>query len=152
MDDTTRAKFEITELISHYGNRLDAGDFDGLEALFAGDAVFTVVPGEGVPPLIGSRQIRETIEQRWSVVHEGAQRRHVMSNIVVESVDGDVARARTVLVVYEVAKQPGAQVQVHGMGVYEDTLTLVDGRWRFRERRLTLDRTDYFAPGWTSTD
>ena len=152
MDDTTRAKFEISELISDYGNRLDAGDFDGLEQLFVEDAVFTVVPGDGVPRLTGAHSIRDTIEQRWRVVHEGAQRRHVMTNIVVESIAEDVATARTVLLVYEVRKEPGARVGVHGMGVYEDTLVRVDGRWRFEQRRLTLDRLDYFAPGWTSTE
>ena len=59
-----------------------------------------------------------------------------MSNIVVESLDGNTATARTVLVVYEVAKQPGSAIEVHGMGVYEDSLVLIEGAWRFRERRL----------------
>ena len=74
-----------------------------------------------------------------------------MSNIVVESVDGDHARARTVLLVYEVAKVTGSLIHLHGMGVYEDVLARQDGRWRFAERRLILDREDYFSPGWEST-
>ena len=76
-----------------------------------------------------------------------------MSNIVVESVaaDGGSASARTVLVVYEVGKAAGSQIHLHGMGVYEDRVVLDGGQWRFRERRLILDRRDYFAPGWTST-
>lgn len=152
MDDTIRDRFEVTELISRYGNCLDAGDFDALEALFAPDAVFRIVPATSVPDLTGSRGIREAIERRWATVHEGAQRRHVMTNIVVESVDGDRATARTVLLVFEVAKAPGSQVHSHGMGVYEDELVRIDGTWRFQTRVMTLDRTDYFAPGWTSTD
>jgi 3-phenylpropionate/cinnamic acid dioxygenase small subunit len=152
MNDAATAKFAITELIARYGNCLDAGDFDGMEALFEPDAVFTIVPDDGIPPLVGSRNIRQAVEERWALVHRGAQRRHVMSNIVVESLDGNTATARTVLVVYEVAKQPGSAIEVHGMGVYEDSLVLVEGAWRFRERRLILDRSDYFAPGWTSTD
>jgi 3-phenylpropionate/cinnamic acid dioxygenase small subunit len=152
VDDALRDRFEITELISRYGNCLDAGDFDGLEELFAPDAVFRVVPGSGVPDLAGGRGIREAIERRWSAVHEGAQRRHVMTNIVVESVDGDRATARTVLLVFEVARTPGSEIHPHGMGVYEDELVRIDGSWRFGSRRLILDRTDYFAPGWTSTE
>ncbi|MBM3347627.1 MAG: hypothetical protein FJY55_14180, partial [Betaproteobacteria bacterium] len=107
----------------------------------------------GVPPLQGGRGIREAVARRWALVHAGAQRRHVMSNIVVESLsnDGRRARARTVLVVYEVANAPGSQIHLHGMGVYDDELILVEGAWRFCERRLILDRRDYFAPGWTST-
>jgi len=150
---TIRAKFEITELISRYGNCLDAGAFDALESLFTEDAVFRIEPDSGVPPLQGSRGIREAVERRWSLVHQTAQRRHVMSNIVVESIsdEGLQACARTVLLVYEVAKAPGSQIHLHGMGVYEDDLVLFNGAWRFRERRLILDRRDYFAPGWTST-
>ena len=151
MDDVIAAKFEIAELISRYGNCLDAGDFDGLEAMFAPDAAFLVVPDRGVPPMRGRRVIRATLEQRWALVHRNAQRRHVMSNIVVESVDRDHARARTVLLVYEVAKAPGSEIHLHGMGVYEDVLARKDGRWCFAERRLILDRTDYFSPGWEST-
>jgi len=151
--DVIRAKFEITELISRYGNCLDSGAFDALESLFTEDAVFRIEPDSGVPPLQGNRGIREAVERRWALVHAGAQRRHVMSNIVVESLseDGLRAQARTVLLVYEVAKAPGSQIHLHGMGVYEDELVLVNGAWRFRERRLILDRRDYFAPGWTST-
>lgn len=152
MEDRIQAKFEITELISRYGNCLDAGDFDGLEALFAPDAVFRIVPENGTPPLEGSRGIRGAIERRWTLVHGGAQRRHVMSNVVVETLDRAPARAqaRTVLVVYEVAKAAGSQIHVHGMGVYQDELVRQEGGWRFSERCLFLDRTDYFAPGWVS--
>lgn len=152
MDAVTAAKFEITELISRYGNCLDSGDFDELESLFTPDAVFRVVPADQVPELVGSRRIRDAIEERWRLVHQRAQRRHVMSNIVVESIEGHVATARTVLLVYEVAQSPGAVIQLHGMGVYEDELTVSAGDWRFKQRRLILDRTDYFAPGWKSVD
>lgn len=152
MDDTA-SKFLITELISHYGNCLDAGDFDAMESLFVEGAVFRVLPASGVPPLMGSRGIREAVERRWTLVHKDAQRRHVMSNIVVGALspDGCQATARTVLLVYEVGKAPGSQIHLHGMGVYDDSVVLDAGRWRFRERLLTLDRTDYFAPGWSST-
>lgn len=147
------ARFLVTELISRYGNCLDAGEFDALESLFTVDAVFRIEPGTGVPPLEGSRAIREAVERRWTQVHKESQRRHLMSNIVVESVapDGRSASARTVLVVYEVGKAAGSQIHLHGMGVYEDRVVLDGGQWRFRERRLILDRRDYLAPGWTST-
>ena len=151
MDDI-QTKFLIAELISRYGNALDSGAFDELESLFTDDAVFRIEPDTGVPPLQGKRGIRMAVERRWTLVHMESQRRHVMSNIVVApvSADGCSSTARTVLVVYEVGKAPGSQIHLHGMGVYEDALVLEAGQWRFRERRLILDRSDYFAPGWTS--
>ena len=63
------AKFLVTELISRYGNCLDAGEFDALESLFTIDAVFRIEPDTGVPPLEGSRAIREAVERRWTQVH-----------------------------------------------------------------------------------
>lgn len=146
------AKFEITELVSRYGNALDAGEFDALEALFTPDAVFRILPQRNVPDLEGRQAIRAAVENRWSLVHEAAQRRHAMSNIVVESIDGDQATVRTVLVVYETPKTERSSVNVHGAGIYQDHVVRTDEGWRFAERCLTLDRLDYFAPGWTSTD
>ena len=151
--DDIKTKFLITELISRYGNSLDSGAFDELESLFTDDAVFRIEPETGVPPLQGRRGIRMAVERRWTLVHMESQRRHVMSNIVVGPIspDGCSATARTVLVVYEVGKAAGSQVHLHGMGVYEDAVVLETGQWRIRERRLILDRSDYFAPGWVSS-
>lgn len=152
MVNAIAAKFEITELISRYGNYLDDGDFDSLEALFEPDASLRIRPGNGVPDLTGRHNIRNAIEERWSLVHMAAQRRHVMSNIVVEPTGDSEATARTVLMVCEVSRARGSDVSVHGMGVYDDLVVRSSAGWRFGERCLSLDRVDYFASGWHSTD
>ena len=153
IDDRTRARFEITQMISTYGNCLDRGDFDGLQALFTEDAAFHVGPNPGIEsPLIGARTIRESIERRWRLFFEEAQRRHVMANIVVEELAEAGARTRTVIMVFEVKRKPGSPINVHGLGFFDDVLERHDGRWLFKERHLTLDRVDYFAPGWMSPD
>jgi 3-phenylpropionate/cinnamic acid dioxygenase small subunit len=146
-------RLAIHELIAHYGNCLDAGDFDELERLFARDATFEIVPQPAVPgPLRDSRAIRESIEQRWRIVAQKQQRRHVMSNIVVADLEEITASARTVVTVLSVGKSAGSEIDLHGLGVFDDTIGRSDGRWVFLTRRLTMDRVDYFAPGWTSAE
>lgn len=153
LDYQTRETVNITQMISRYGNCLDRGDFDGLESLFTDDAEFHVAPNPGVEsPLKGNRNIRSTIERRWTLFAETEQRRHVMMNIVVEDLSGDTARVRTVIIVLVVSRKPGSNVRVHGLGTFDDLLERHDGRWQFKERRLLLDRVDYFAPGWMSPD
>jgi 3-phenylpropionate/cinnamic acid dioxygenase small subunit len=153
LDANVRATVEITQLISRYGNCLDRGDFDGLVACFTEDAEFHVAPNPGVEsPLKGPAGIRANIERRWKLFAETEQRRHVMTNIVVEEVSGETARARTVIIVFAVAREPGSTIRPHGLGVFDDILECHDGRWQFKERRLQLDRVDYFSPGWMSPD
>lgn len=155
MDRTERAvaTTEITQLICHYGNCLDRGDFDGLQALFAEDAEFHVGPDPGVEsPLRGSAGIRQTIERRWRTFADREQRRHVMSNVAVGSLTADEAEVRTTIVVFVVGRSRGERVEAHGLGVFDDTVVRRGGNWLFRERRLVLDRIDYFAPGWVSPD
>ena len=155
MDRVERAAatVEITQLVSHYGNCLDRGDFDGLQALFTDDAEFHVGPDPGVEsPLRGSDGIRQGIERRWRTFADREQRRHVMLNVVVESLTPDEAKVRTTIVVLVVGRSGGEQVKVHGLGVFDDILVRRGDNWLFRDRRLALDRIDYFAPGWVSPD
>jgi 3-phenylpropionate/cinnamic acid dioxygenase small subunit len=143
---TTR--LEAHELIARYGNCLDRGEFDELEALFADDAEFHIDPDPGVgSPLVGARRIRESVEERWRLVHASEQRRHVMSNVEVTELSDTAARVRTTLVVLAAS---GSEVRLHGVGAYDDRLERRADRWVFAERRLTVDRRDYFAPGWVS--
>ena len=109
MDRAERAvaTTEITQLIGHYGNCLDRGDFDALQALFTDDAEFHVGPDPGVDsPLRGNAGIRQTIERRWRTFADREQRRHAMLNVVVEALTPDEAKVRTTIVVFVVGRVP----------------------------------------------
>ena len=155
MDRTERAvaTTEITQLICHYGHCLDRGNFDGLQALFTEDAEFHVGPDPGVEsPLRGDAGIRQTIERRWRTFAGREQRRHVMSNVAIGSLTAEMAEVRTTITVFVVGRGRGEQVHAHGLGVFDDIVVRRGDTWLFRERRLVLDRVDYFAPGWVSPD
>jgi 3-phenylpropionate/cinnamic acid dioxygenase small subunit len=130
----------ITEVISRYGVYIDAGEFDALETLFAEDAVFDISPDPGVVPVPvhGRRNIRDTLEDRYKAVSPTAQRRHLMTNVVVDELTGDEARSRCFLTVLSVPKTGGA-IELRGTGVYHDHLRRENGTWLIKERRLVLD-------------
>lgn len=137
----TASRQEITEVIAKYAVYIDAGEFDQLESLFAEDAVFDITPDPGIVPVPvrGGRQIREALEERYRLVSPQAQRRHLMTNTVIDELAGDRARARSFLTVLSVPKSGGGGVELRGTGVYNDTLERRKQMWLFTERRLVLD-------------
>jgi 3-phenylpropionate/cinnamic acid dioxygenase small subunit len=86
------------------------------------------------------------------VMNAVEQRRHVMSNIEITRLSGDTAEARTTLTIFAVERGADKPVRLHGLGVYADTLQRGEQSWLFQERRLSVDRRDYFAPGWVSAE
>ncbi len=146
-----RDRFDLHELVCRYANCLDAGDFDGMAALFADDSAFHIDPAPEIgSPLVGGRAIADTVRKRWNLVHGSERRRHLMSNIVVQELAEDTARLFSVVTVLSVRPEAGSAVHLHGMGAYDDRCERLGGRWIFRERRLSMDRRDYFAPGWVT--
>jgi hypothetical protein len=75
-----------------------------------------------------------------------------MTNIEIVDLSGDEALVRTTIVVYAVGREPGSEIRDHGLGTYDDRVVWNGHRWQFAERRLHLDRSEYFAPGWASSD
>lgn len=134
------SRLDIADLIAKYAVHLDAGEFDPLEALFTENAIFDITPDPGIVPVPvqGRRRIREVLEERYRVVSQQAQRRHVMSNTVIDEFSGGHAQSRTFLTVLSIPKGGGGP-ELHGTGVYNDRFELVDGRWLFAERRLEVD-------------
>ena len=117
----------ITALINEYAFRLDAGDFDGVAALFA-DAELRSTRHDRV--LRGAAEAR-TLYEPVIVYDDGTPRTmHQLTNITVH-VDGDAATARTYFTVLAVTDQ-GLHPTL--AGEYRDRFERVDGAWRFAER------------------
>lgn len=131
---------QIVDLVARYAHCLDSGDFDGVEALFADDARFDIVPDPGIipVPVDGRAEIRRVLEERYAVVSQEAQRRHMMATTVVDELDQTHATGRTFLAVLS-SPFAGGGVEVRGTGVYHDRFTRADGTWRFAERVLHVD-------------
>ena len=124
---------EITALIHEYAERIDAGDLDGLAALF--EHATWGSPGRG-EPLRGTEQVRRGYD--GVIIHEDGtpSTKHVISNVTIE-VERNRASARSYFTVLQA--RPDLPLQPIIAGRYHDRFEQVDGRWRFAERMILPD-------------
>jgi len=118
---------DITALIHEYAFRLDAGDLDGVAALFE-HAEFRSTQHERV--LRGAKAVRSLYEP-VILYDDGTPRTmHQISNVTVQ-IDGEEATARSYFTVLQVTGQGLHPILA---GEYGDTFSSVDGQWQFMER------------------
>jgi ketosteroid isomerase-like protein len=126
-DDFAHAVNEITALIHEYAFRLDAGDLDGVAALFEhGELGSTRHDGR----LRGTAEARTNYNNVILYADGTPRTQHQITNVTVK-VDGTTATARSSFTVLQIVKR-GFQAIVAGN--YLDRFEQVDGVWRFTER------------------
>lgn len=123
----------IRALIHEYCFRLDAGDFDGVAALFAGAAVTS---STNPKPRRGAAEVRTMYDA--VVLHDDGTPRslHCISNTTITFAGDtpDTATARSYFVVMQRAGD--APLQAVLAGEYRDVFTRVDGIWHFSARHI----------------
>jgi ketosteroid isomerase-like protein len=126
-DDFAHAVNEITALIHEYAFRLDAGDLDGVAALFEhGELGSTRHDGR----LRGAAEARTNYNNVILYADGTPRTQHQITNVTVK-VDGTTATARSSFTVLQIVKR-GFQAIVAGN--YLDRFEQVEGVWRFTER------------------
>ena len=126
----TDAAEAIRALVASYGERLDAGDLDGVAALFRHAAWRS-----GTRTLTGVAAVRAVYDD--VILYDGVPHtRHVMGDVVV-AVDGDDATSRCSFTVFQA--RPDFPLQPVLVGRYHDAFACVDGEWEFRERMVHAD-------------
>jgi len=127
---------QIEELLYAYAERIDAGDFAGVGALFTLGEIRVAEDG---PSIRGAEAVRQLYAATVRLYGDGTPRtKHVTSNVMVE-VDEAVgtATARSYFTVLQQLEDFPLQVIVAGR--YHDTFARVDGVWRFKVRRMSVD-------------
>ena len=120
----------IRALVSEYGVRLDAGDLDGVAALFT---AATWRSGSGVRR--GAVEVRPAYDA--VILYDGIPcTRHVMSDVVVE-VEGGRATSRCTFTVMQA--RPDFPLQAILVGRYHDEFIRRDGAWGFADREIHAD-------------
>ena len=126
---------EITALIHAYARRLDAGDLDGVAALFEHATWRSTSTGS---VLQGTDEVRAVYDRVH--LYDGRPRtKHLITNvdIALES-DGNRATADCYFTVLQ-GIVPGEPIQVILSGQYADRFEKVGGRWRFSDRLFVVD-------------
>ena len=106
-----------------------------MERCFTEDATMTLhIGSETMGPYVGRSEVMKHFTDHHEVQTD--QRRHVVTNLTIESEDDTSARTTSVLTLL-VVEDDTARVQA--TGVYRDHFVLDGDRWRIRERVLRLD-------------
>ena len=130
MDDDRAA---IAALIFAYAERLDAGDLDGVAALFAA----AELRGERSGAMHRGSDAIAAFYRRTVVLYDGSpSTRHVISNLVID-LDRDTATSRCAFTVLQA--RPALPLQPILGGRYHDRFARASTGWEFRERRIFAD-------------
>ena len=138
----TAAEFaEIQNLYGLYNLCSDAGDAEGYADCFTGDGAMLApqldLAVRGRPALVAHKK-------RDLAGRGGAYRRHWNGSLHLQRIDPTTVHGRCYLLAYNGA--PGSLPTLADCGVYQDTIRLVDGAWKFADRTLTID-----ASTWSKT-
>jgi 3-phenylpropionate/cinnamic acid dioxygenase small subunit len=136
--DDPRADDEesIRALVVAYAERLDAGDLDGVAALFEHGRFRSTRRGD-------ARVGREAVRSMYAPVviyADGTPRtKHVLGNIEVDvgASTASEATARCTFTVLQAA--PGGPLHAVLVGRYHDRFVRTEGTWRFAERTVHPD-------------
>ena len=127
------ARAAISDLVHRYAECLDAGDLDGVAALFAG-ATYGRPAG---PVRRGAAEVRAALDVVR--LHDGSPcTKHVTTNLIVEVDDAaGTASARSYFTVLQATAALPLQPILAGR--YHDRFARDGDVWRFRERVIHLD-------------
>jgi 3-phenylpropionate/cinnamic acid dioxygenase small subunit len=126
------AREAIRDLVARYNANGDSGRFDEVLELFAPDAVMDVAEW-GVKR--GHDEIRTIFtgaRDRATFGDHPVYLRHVTGTHQIDVVDGSHATGRCYYLVL-------TAIGLDHWGRYLDEYVVVDGRWRFASRRVTVD-------------
>jgi uncharacterized protein (TIGR02246 family) len=122
----------INDLFVRYTTALDAGDVEKIVACFAEDGA---LESPTVGTYSGRPAIREFARRFARFRENGAQLRHVISNLAVE-IDGDRGTATCYLL--NLITRNGRS-ELLAPGRYECDVVKTGGEWLFRRRVVILD-------------
>jgi 3-phenylpropionate/cinnamic acid dioxygenase small subunit len=135
-----QAHRQITDLLHAYADLIDAGDVDGVGALFA-DAVLAFRSRTGDERIIatGARQAADALSRSNVRYADGTfLTKHVITNIRIDLAD-DCTSATATSYVTVFQATPELPLQAVFAGRYHDTFGAVDGAWKFTRRVAIAD-------------
>ena len=127
-----RDRTEITNLVYSYAHHYDGGRFDDFLALFAEDMIFQF----GTMPKSGKESLAALRERNQGFVEQGIQRRHVMTNLVINEQSAKRAQGE---VYFTLFSNDGSGVEIIGNGRYAFVAKRTGHEWLLSEWRILPD-------------
>jgi ketosteroid isomerase-like protein len=137
MSDDAR---EIENLIYAYAERIDAGDLDGVAALFAHGRICGVEDGPPETVFEGTERVRAMYEMATRLHDDGTPKtKHLTTNVALH-VDAAAGTARGSAYYCVTQATPDLPLQIIVTGRYKDTFHRIDGTWWFDTRIMFVDQ------------
>lgn len=137
MSDSTR---EIENLVYIYADLIDAGDLDGVAALFAHGRICGSQDGAPETVFEGTARVRQMYEMAIRLHDDDTPKtRHFTTNVHIH-VDEEAGTARAGAYYCVTQSAPGLPLQVIVTGRYRDTFHRIDGAWWFDTRIMFIDQ------------
>lgn len=137
MSDAAR---EIETLVYTYAERIDAGDLDGVAALFAHGRICGMEDGPPETVFEGTTRVRQMYEMATRLYDDGTPKtKHFTTNLILR-VDEDAGTASGSAYYCVTQATPELPLQVIVTGRYRDTFRRIDGTWWFDTRIMFVDQ------------
>jgi len=137
MSDSAR---EIENLLYTYAERIDAGDLDGVAALFAHGRIAGMENGPPETVFEGTARVRQMYDMATRLYDDGTPKtKHLTSNVQIY-VDEDAGTARGSAYYCVTQATPDLPLQIIVTGHYRDTFHRIDGAWWFDTRTMYVDQ------------
>jgi len=131
---------DIENLVYTYAERIDAGDLDGVAALFAHGRICGVEDGPPETVFEGTARVRQMYEMATRLYDDGTPKtKHFTTNVRID-VDEEAGTARASAYYCVTQATPELPLQVIVTGHYRDTFHRVDGAWWFDSRTMYVDQ------------
>lgn len=139
---TADDRLAIHDLLARYCVLADAWDWESWSRLFEPDGQWLAQSARlHTPADFAAKVERHRTEQP-------AARRHFISNVVIDDEPElpDHARVRADVMVLSVDAPDAESARISFIATYKDVVRKVEGRWRFKTRRLDKDTILLAAP------
>jgi 3-phenylpropionate/cinnamic acid dioxygenase small subunit len=137
--DSTRS---IENLLYEYAERIDAGDLDGVAALFTHGRIHGQENGPPETVFEGRERVRRLYGATTRIYDDTGtpKTKHLTTNARIEvDEDAGTATARTSYLVTQATADLPLQVIITGR--YHDTFHRIDGVWWFESRTMFVDQS-----------
>ncbi len=137
MSDAAR---EIENLLYRYAERIDAGDLDGVAALFAHGRICGVEDGPPETVFEGTTRVRQMYEMTTRLHDDGTPKtKHFTTNVQLR-VDEEAGSAQSSAYYSVTQATPDLPLQIIVTGRYRDTFHRIDDAWWFDTRIMFVDQ------------
>jgi 3-phenylpropionate/cinnamic acid dioxygenase small subunit len=131
---------EIENLVYTYAERLDAGDLDGVAALFAHGRICGMEDGPPETVFVGVSRVRQMYEMATRLYEDDTPKtKHFTTNVRLQ-VDDAAGTANGSAYYCVTQATPDLPLQIIVTGHYRDTFHRIDGVWWFDTRTMFVDQ------------